>query len=188
MAKSSTSKSKQLAAGVTSGWLTIGEAAELCGASKADLRMKISKCQLRAFTVERGKKVQLRVTRADLIEAGYFGAPQNPLAAVDLLDFIREQNHRISALEDQRAQMAVQLGIALERLRSVDERMSELEHAGHVNVDQAIVEPPFVGPNGEVKGTRTARAGVLRRSLVRVAATAGNGRPWKREAGRSRGA
>jgi len=177
MAKPSTSN--QLTVSGSSGWMTISEAADLCGVAKSELRKRIREGRLRAFTVERGKKVRYRVTRAALVDAGYLGSSP-PSAAVDLLSLIREQNLRISALEDQRTQLAAQLGVAMERLRGIDQRMSDLEREHRVAAPEPIPRPVTATPNG---GSHRA-AEVVRRSLVRVVSTAGTGRPWKRVPGR----
>jgi hypothetical protein len=124
------SADKQLAVTNDGGWLSVKQAARLCRTSSAALKAMIKTGELRAFTIERGGKVRFRLTRADLVSAGLLGggpAPEPLTATVDLLSLIRDQNQRISALEDQRAALAGQLGMALERLRTIDERLASLE-------------------------------------------------------------
>lgn len=116
-----------------SGWLTLKEAARLCGTTTANLRNQIERGKLRAYTVQHGGKVRFRLLHSSLVDAGLLGhavsvlEPDRGLAVTDLLSLVREQNQRISALEDQRAILSGQLGMALERLRSIDERLHDLE-------------------------------------------------------------
>jgi excisionase family DNA binding protein len=111
------------------GWLTLQQAAALCGLSVDRLKAMIRSGELHALTVDRNGKQKFRIDRAALVDAGLMKVRQadDPAASFDLLTLIRDQNDRIARLEDQRAQLSGQLGIAVERLRSIDDRLRWIE-------------------------------------------------------------
>jgi hypothetical protein len=154
------------------GWIPLRKAAELCGTTTDDLKQRIKSGQLRAYTVESGSKRKFRVTRQALIIAGLIGGrdDERTTGTVDLVSLIRDQNQRISALEDQRAQLAGQLGVALERLRSMDLRMTTLEALP--NGGRHVAEPATAASRSPVQG--------LRNSILKAIAVPA-GRAWKRE-------
>jgi hypothetical protein len=166
---------KQLAVPNDGGWLSLKKAARLCQTTPAGLEGKIKTGELRAFTIERGGKIRFRVSRAALVSAGLLGTgtvPGVPTATVDLVALVRDQNQRISALEDQRAQLAGQLGAALERLRAIDERLTSLEALPERGLGEDSLVSESVGP----------RSGdVLLRSIFKSLPIPGTNR-WKREA------
>ena len=169
------SAEKQLAVSNDTGWLSLKKAARLCQTTPTALKSRIETGELRAFTIERGGKVRFRVSRSALVSAGLLGSgavPDVPTATVDLSALIRDQNQRISALEDQRAALTGQLGMALERLRAIDERLTQLEAL-----------PPQTGPVDSVDADRVAQRSndVLLRSIFRSLPIPGTSR-WKREA------
>jgi len=120
------------------GWLTLQQAATLCGLSTERLKAMIRSGELRAFTVDRNGKQKFRIDRAALVDAGLMKVRQtdDPAASFDLLTLIRDQNDRIARLEDQRAQLYGQLGIAVERLRSIDDRLRWIEE------NEVLPDPP----------------------------------------------
>ena len=155
------------------GWLSLKKAARLCQVTSAELERRIKTGELRAFTIERGGTIRFRVSRAALVRAGLLGngpAPEAPTATVDLLALIRDQNQRISALEDQRAALSGQLGMALERLRAIDERLASLE-----------ARPDPASPPGDAVDVAQRSNDVLLRSIFKSLPIPGTSR-WKREA------
>jgi hypothetical protein len=160
-------RTKQMAIRGDSGWLTLRQAAKLCGCSGGDLKQRIKSGQLHAFTIERAGKIKFRLSREALASAGLLaGEGTRPLlGTVDLLELIREQNQRIAALEDQRANLAGQLGVALERLHAIDQRVASLED---------LPAPALANV-----GQRTSEH--LRRSILSVLAIPASGRRWKRK-------
>jgi hypothetical protein len=166
---------KQLAVPNDGGWLSLKKAAQLCQMTPAGLEGRIKTGELRAFTIERGGKIRFRVSRTALESAGLLGngtSPSVPTATSDLVALIREQNQRISALEDQRAALAAQLGAALERLRSIDERLTSLEgRPGGGQIDDVLVSEDVAPRSGDV----------ILRSIFRSLPIPGTNR-WKREA------
>lgn len=111
------------------GWLTLQQAAALCGLSVDRLKAMIRSGELHALTVDRNGKQKFRIDRSALVDAGLMKVrpSDDPAASFDLLTLIRDQNDRIARLEDQRAQLSGQLGIAVERLRSIDDRLRWIE-------------------------------------------------------------
>ena len=66
-----------------------------------------------------GRNAKVRLTEPALVEAGLLPS-KTPLAVkndelADLISLVREQQKRLNTLEDQRFQLAGQLGAALER-------------------------------------------------------------------------
>jgi hypothetical protein len=172
-------KTKQaLALPGDSSWLTLKEAAELCGLRPAELREQIERGRVRAFTVQQGKKTSFRLLRSTLADAGLLREqrpkpdPEPDTARVDLLSLIRDQNQRISSLEDQRAHLAGQLGVALERLRSIDERLTDLETLPEsINLYRAI--------ESEAKNGKGEHG--LRKSFRKVVELSPAPKKWKRD-------
>lgn len=112
--------------------LTVGEAARLTGVPKRALRDRIRRGEIAIRLVGEGRETKFRLTESALVEAGLLGpngrgetatADGNVAALVELL---REQNARLAAIEEQRLQFAGQLGAALERIRSLEQRVIEL--------------------------------------------------------------
>jgi len=123
--------------------MSLKDASELTGRSRAELRSQIAAGELTARTIRRGDKVEHRLTRAALAEAGLIGAPVlgNAAAAPELvaaatapaeaasdtmaqlIALIREQNERIAHLEDHRAQLAAHLGATVEAMHQLEDRL-----------------------------------------------------------------
>jgi len=172
------------------GWLTLKEASRLSRTPIDTLKRMIRLGELHAFTIERGGKTKFRILRSALIDAGLLAIqPPDQNATFDVLALIRDQNARIAKLEDQRSQLAGQLGIALERLRSLDDRLAQIERSDvvtHVNRDASSSpeptreqeEPPTIIAPQAVSQRRPVQ--LVRKSLVLVAGKAA-GRPWKRD-------
>jgi hypothetical protein len=99
---------------------SLREAAALAGVPRAYLDECIAAGRLAVHLHHSGKGVKFRVTRAGLEAAGILSPPPNDESIVQLL---REQAERLAAVEEQRFQLAGQLGAALERNRALEERL-----------------------------------------------------------------
>ena len=166
------------------GWLTLKQAAKLTNTPLDRLRRMIRTGDLHAFTVERNGTTKFRVSRAALVDAGLLkaGGTQESATSFDLLALIRDQNQRIGRLEDQRAQLAGQLGIAMERVRAVDERLAWLEQHPAESAPDATTEADGM-PHSEPSPSSTSltqRSGVLVVRSLRRVSDATHARPWRR--------
>lgn len=145
MAKSGTMQSGAAPRPTAVAWMSLKDASELTGRSRAELRSQIAAGELTARTIRRGDKVEHRLTRAALAEAGLIGAsvpreaptapePTNaslvsvsaeaaPDTMAQLIALIREQNERIAHLEDHRAQLAARLGATVEAMHQLEDRL-----------------------------------------------------------------
>lgn len=132
-------------------WLSMKDASELTGRTREFLKASVSAGELTARTIRRGDKVEYRLTRAALAEAGLIGAPPvipepTPEASPDtfaqLIGLIREQNQRIALLEDQRSQLAARLGATVEAMRQLEDRLAAV-------VEERAVPTPGVLPGGD---------------------------------------
>jgi hypothetical protein len=172
------------------GWLTLKEASRLSRTPMATLKSMIRLGELHAFTIERGGKTKFRILRSALIDAGLLAIrPPDQNATFDVLALIRDQNARIAKLEDQRSQLAGQLGIALERLRSLDDRLAQIEQnddsidtnrdapSSPTPVRDQEEQPAIISTNA-ISQRRPVQ--LVRKSLVLVAGKAA-GKPWKRK-------
>lgn len=141
----------------TATWMSLKEASELTGRSRAELRGEIAAGALATRTIRCGDKVEHRLTRAALAEAGLIGAtpatrdadavpvsepvaetsPEtSPDTMAQLIALIREQNQRIATLEDQRAQLAARLGATVEAMHQLEDRLEVILDA------RAVPETP----------------------------------------------
>jgi len=156
MAKSGTMQSGAAPRPTAVAWMSLKDASELTGRSRAELRGQIAAGELSARTIRRGDKVEHRLTRAALAESGLIGAaatkvaltvtdpvpaaPASEVAATDamaqLIALIREQNARIATLEDHRAQLAARLGATVEAMHQLEDRLEVILDA------RAIPETP----------------------------------------------
>lgn len=206
MAKSGSTQTGAASRATATAWMSLKEASELTGRSRAELRTQIAAGELNARTIRRGDKVEHRLTRAALAEAGLIGAPppapavepapapspspeSTPDTMAQLIGLIREQNQRISMLEDQRAQLAARLGATVEAMHQLEDRLEVILDARSVpptstsqasslpvTTDDGLVIPPAkdqaTGPaSGETAGHRPTQANQLngvRRSLTRL--------------------
>lgn len=109
--------------------LSFAEAGRLTGKPKAYLK-ELAESGLISVRIQPGDGAsRIRLTRAGLIEAGLL---QEPPALVvpertelgELIALVREQSARISSLEEQRFQLGTQLGAAIERVCSLESRVS----------------------------------------------------------------
>lgn len=205
MAKSGSTQAGVPPRGTATAWMSLKEASELTGRSRAELRTQIAAGELDARTIRRGDKVEHRLTRAALAEAGLIGAPPAPASEpspesapsaetppdtmAQLIALIREQNQRISMLEDQRAQLAARLGATVEAMHQLEDRLEVIldarsipptsspdDGALPVTTDDGLVIPPAPGQatgpvSGETAAHRPSQVTQLngvRRSLARL--------------------
>lgn len=110
--------------------MSLREAAALSGAPRAYLDECIAAGRLAVHLRHTSKGVKLRVTRIGLVAAGILPPPVKDESLVQLL---REQAERLAAVEEQRFQLAGQLGAALERNRALEERLQ---------LAAVVAEPP----------------------------------------------
>ena len=138
--------------------LTLREAARLTGLRRRALRERVRRGQVAVRVVAKGRTTKLRLTPDALAAAGLLpdGAPldldRSPVGAASelstaLLELVREQNGRIATLEEQRFQLAGQLGAALERAQALEARVLALTAPAPPS---AAIDPESVG------GTETA--------------------------------
>jgi hypothetical protein len=168
--------------------LTLSEAARLTGVRKRTLREGIQRGQIAIRVLGKGRDRKLRLTESALVEAGLLGrnrsgdaipADGNVAALVELL---REQNARLAAIEEQRFQFAGQLGAALERVRSLEERVFELaqrvsdasepEQATH----GTTLRPPSLAGTAKA-GIGAATVGLAGAVVVRAVAAVSHRQP-----------
>lgn len=118
--------------------MTLRAAAKFAGVPRAYLDECIASGRLAVRLHHTSKGAKFRVTRTDLESAGIVtrlnaGDPSGE----SLLRLFREQSERLSAVEEQRFQLAGQLGAALERNRTLEERLLQLTAGtkidGHVD-------------------------------------------------------
>jgi hypothetical protein len=131
--------------------LSFSEAARLTGMPKAYLRELAEAGQLAVRLLPGDGEPKMRLTRGGLVEAGLL-ADTVALPAVErdelapLIDLIREQSTRISALEEQRFQLGAQLGAAIERVTHLEHRIAEIASpaANHIAAIPAELAPESV--------------------------------------------
>lgn len=100
--------------------MTIAEAAHLTGMPRAYLDERIAAGTLAVHLHQRNGATKQRLTRASLTAAGLLPAESD---LRELIALVREQSDRLAELERERTQLAVQLGIAVERTRALEESM-----------------------------------------------------------------
>ena len=133
--------------------LSFGEAARLAGVPKAYLRELAESGRLAVHLFPKDGETKLRVTATSLIEAGVLplaaepgpdggtvALHRDPRDLSELVALIREQSDRITSLEEQRFQLGAQLGAALERIASLEERIEALPSASLMGNVVAAVE------------------------------------------------
>jgi hypothetical protein len=168
--------------------LTLSEAAHLTGVRKRTLRERIHLGQIAIRVLGEGRETKIRLTESALVEAGLLGqnghgetisADGNVAALVELL---REQNARLAAIEEQRLQFAGQLGAALERVRSLEERVFELaervpDAPGHEHpIHEATMRAPLFAGTAKV-GIGAATVGLAGAAVVRAVAAVSHRHP-----------
>ncbi len=171
-----------IAPGDTASLLTLRQAAQLSGVRRRALRERVRRGQLAVRVLGKGRGAKLRVTADALAAAGLLpdeppdlGKPTDQpaadpdrggtLPAAALLELVREQNVRIATLEEQRFQLAGQLGAALERVHGLEARILELappraEDRSPRSTDARtrVAEEPESPPTGADRGPATPPA------------------------------
>jgi len=124
---------KNVDSSVTSDRLSFAQAARLAGVPKAYLRELAEAGRLAVYLVPGEQGPKQRVSVVNLTEAGLLSsvvrapAPTKPDdGARELIALIREQRDRITTLEEQRFQLGAQMGVALERIASLEEQLQDL--------------------------------------------------------------
>ncbi len=126
--------------------LSLGEAARLSGMPREYLEECIASGKLAVHLHNKGDATKFRVSRVALESAGI--VPKDiPSLARDpnetLIRLLHDQTARLAAIEEQRFQLAGQLGAALERSRILEERVLALAAASETDDS---VEPPAPNP------------------------------------------
>lgn len=117
--------------------LSLREAAELTGLRRGALKRRVRRGDVAVRVIGKGRSAKLRLTTNALADAGLLTHGDERVtspptgASIDrtlnpLLEVIREQGTRIAALEEQRFQLAAQLGAAMERARLAEDRLRQL--------------------------------------------------------------
>jgi len=160
--------------------LTFTEASRLSGQPKAYLKELAESGQLAVRMIPGEGESKLRLTRGALAEAGLFPQPlavaqpeRNDLA--DLIALVREQTVRITALEEQRFQLGAQLGVAVERVSSLEEQVfarsgtvkSETPSFPALSAETAIETPSAKHALLEIGQAGIRRTGEIRNRLFR---------------------
>lgn len=107
--------------------MSLRAAAKLASVPRAYLDELVASGRLAVHLRHTSKGSKFRVTRAELEAAGIIKRPE-PREPSDepLVRLFREQAERLAVIEEQRFQLAGQLGAALERNRLLEERLLQL--------------------------------------------------------------
>jgi hypothetical protein len=127
--------------------LSLGEAGRMTGKPKAYLRELAEAGQLSVRLEQRAGEAKIRVTRSGLAEAGLFPrdeiVPQFEQGNLgDLIALVREQTNRISALEEQRFQLGAQLGMAIQRVAMLEEKISAIPQPDFAVLTETVAAEP----------------------------------------------
>jgi hypothetical protein len=132
--------------------MSLRAAAKLANVPRAYLDECVAAGRLAVHLRHTSKGAKFRVTRAGLEAAGILPRAEPAPPSLDsLAQLLREQADRLAAIEEQRFQLAGQLGAALERNRLLEDRMLQLEAGSraHESVETASGEPkPSAEPAG----------------------------------------
>jgi len=134
------SKSRTASRSTAAPLLSLRDAATLAGVPRRVLRGRVQRGEIPVRLLGTGKRPKVRLTPAALVAAGLLAddvavrevdgqATPADLNLALLLEMIRDQNRRIAALEDQRFQLAAELGATVERARTLAIRLAELPSA-----------------------------------------------------------
>jgi hypothetical protein len=166
--------------------LSIRQAAELTGLRRKVIRDRVTRGDVNVRVIGSGRGAKVRLTEDALVEAGLLAGKPSLAAKTDelgeLVRLVREQQARLNVLEDQRFQLAGQLGAALERTLALQNQLLELTASvqAHSILTERIppteAEPTANSPHGaEDAGATThqplPRATVAVRQVVDRLAT-----------------
>jgi len=113
--------------------LSLRDAAAITGLPRREIRARVRRGEVAVRLLGKGSSAKLRLTPRALADAGLLGpdmtgaGTETTDTSARLLDLIDDQRVRIAALEDQRFQLAGQLGAAIERSRALEEQMRALD-------------------------------------------------------------
>jgi hypothetical protein len=129
--------------------LSIRQAAELTGLRRKIIRDRVTRGDVAVRVIGRGRGAKLRLTEDALVDAGLPGGKPVPAAKIDelaeLVRLVREQQARLNALENQRFQLAGQLGTALERTLALQNQLLELTASVQAR-SPILTEPKRIEP------------------------------------------
>lgn len=112
--------------------LSFRDAATITGLPRREIRARVRRGEIAVRVRGKGQSAKLRLTLRALAEAGLLDLdppaadPVSTDTPARLLDMIHDQGVRIAALEDQRFQLAGQLGAAIERSRALEQQLRVL--------------------------------------------------------------
>jgi hypothetical protein len=135
--------------------LTLREAAEIAGVRRKEIRDRVARGEIAVRVLGTGRGAKLRLTESALADAGLIAGELAPIGTSgelsDLIQLVREQQARITALEEQRFQIAGQLGASLERTLALQNQLIELTESlqTHPQVLQATSSSGQVTPPPE---------------------------------------
>jgi hypothetical protein len=135
--------------------LTLKEAAEITGVRRKEIRDRVTRGEIAVCVLGAGRGAKLRVTESALAEAGLMTSEIAPVGSggemADLIQLVREQQARIRELEEQRFQIAGQLGASLERTLALQNQLIELTESlqAHPQVLQATSPSAHASPAPE---------------------------------------
>ncbi len=155
--------------------LTFTEAARLSGQPKAYLKELAESGRLAVRMIPGDGESKLRLTRGALAEAGLFPQPlavaqpeKNDLA--DLIALVREQTIRITALEEQRFHLGAQLGVAVERVSSLEDQVHLLTgtvKSEHPTLPILPAEVPINTPSAKHALVEFGQVGIRKTGEIR---------------------
>lgn len=134
--------------------LSLRQAAKLANLPREFLEECIASGRLPVHLLVKNGQTKFRVTRAGLESASILHAEPAPPAHESLVQLAREQAERLAAAEEQRFQLAGQLGAALERNRSLERQLRALSASGDEQreIEHAAPAPEEAGePSGDPK-------------------------------------
>jgi hypothetical protein len=136
--------------------VSLREAARLAGAPREYLEECIASGKLAVHLHQKGQTTKFKVSPIALQSAGIIPKPVEPLERDPneaLVKLLQDQTDRLAAIEEQRFQLAGQLGAALERNRILEERVLALAAA---TATDDSVEPGAPPPNESARSVETS--------------------------------
>jgi hypothetical protein len=124
--------------------VSLREAARLAGAPREYLEECIASGKLAVHLQQKGQTTKFRVSSIALQSAGIIPKPKEAPERdpnESLVKLLQDQTDRLAALEEQRFQLAGQLGAALERNRILEERVLALAAASDADESVESSEP-----------------------------------------------
>jgi hypothetical protein len=138
--------------------MSLRDAARLAGAPREYLEECIASGRLAVHLHQKGQSTKFRVSPIALQSAGILPKPADSPERDSneaLVNLLRSQTDRLATIEEQRFQLAGQLGAALERNRILEERMLALAAAANTDDSVESDAPPVGEPMKPVETPRS---------------------------------